>query len=212
MTTELSVFKSAGLPSVASLAKSLKSVSAGTTGGVVIIKMDKTATWIYGADETEVEAGSRWAVNPYSFCHGYIAWGEGSPLAEKMVAISEPLPEQGPVPAGATRGWEYQLGFSMKCVSGEDEGLEVRYAASSTGGKLAMQALGIAVGTQVETDQDNPVAIVTLESDSYKHKKYGKVNTPVFRIVEFVSLDGTKAAGAAAPEPAAAPARRSRKA
>jgi hypothetical protein len=213
MTTEVSVFKAAGLPAVGTLAKALKAVDAGSIGGVVILKMDKTGIWAYGADATEVEEGSKWAVNPFSFVHGFIAWGEGAPLAEKMVPISDPLPEQGAAPQGATRGWEYQLGFSLKCISGEDEGLEVRYAASSTGGKLAVQALGTAIGAHIEEDQTTPVAVITLQSDSYKHKKYGKVYTPVFKIGSYVSLNGTSAAAAKA-EPEAdktPPARRARR-
>jgi hypothetical protein len=72
------------------------------------------------------------------------------------------------------------------------------------GGKKAVQALGVAIATQVEKDQAKPVAIVKLKKDHYVHKSYGRIYTPVFEIVEWVSMDGE--AEEAAPEAEAAPA------
>jgi hypothetical protein len=52
----LTVFKSAGLPAVATLATSLRSIATDVgAAGVVILKMDKTGHWVYGADQTEAE-------------------------------------------------------------------------------------------------------------------------------------------------------------
>jgi hypothetical protein len=52
------------------------------------------------------------------------------------------------------------------------------------------------------------VAIVRLKKDSYQHKSYGKIYTPVFEIVEWMSMDGE---APEAPEAAEeAPARRRR--
>jgi hypothetical protein len=78
--------------------------------------MDKTGRWVFGADHTEVESDSDWAVNPFSFLHGFIAWGEWrSRWARPMVPVSEPLPEMGAAPAGSQRGWKKQIGFSLQC-------------------------------------------------------------------------------------------------
>jgi hypothetical protein len=38
------------------------------------------------------------------------------------------------------------------------------------------------------------VPIVTLGKDHYQHKSYGRIYTPVFEIVEWVSMDGEEAA------------------
>ena len=107
-------FAGAGLPSVESvkaLSTTLKSIDAGVAGldGAAILKMDKTGHWVFGADQTEVEDGSTWAVNPFSFVHGYIAWGDGDVLAEKMVPVAEPMPEVDPAPPQSKRGWEVQV-------------------------------------------------------------------------------------------------------
>jgi hypothetical protein len=66
----------------------------------------------------------------------------------------------------------------------------------------------VALAEQVEKDQSKPVAIVRLKKDHYAHKSYGKIYTPVFEVVEWVSMDGEPTV--AEPEAEAAPARRRR--
>jgi hypothetical protein len=218
MSNEISLFQKAGLPAPATLATALKSLDA-TVGavGVTILKMDKTGHWVFGADQTEVEEDSTWAVNPFSFVHGYIAWGPGEVLGEAMAPVTQPLPEIGPAPEAAKKGWEKQVGFSLKCVNGEDAGLEVRYTVTSVGGKRAVQGLAAAIAAQVETNPDLPVPVVRLKKEHYQHKEYGRIFTPIFEIVGWVNLDGKATSGeaAAAEAPAAdeaAPGRRRRRA
>ena len=208
-------FSSANLPSVQSLSTALRSIQ-NEVGPIssVILKMDKTGTWVFGADQDEVESESTWAVNPFSFIHGVIAWGDGEVLAEKMVPVSEPLPELEAAPPGAKKGWETQVGLSLKCVSGEDKDMEARFTTTSVGGKRAVQTLALAIAEQVEKDQAKPVPVVRLKKDHYTHKSYGKIFTPVFEVVEWVSMNGTSESGAEkleAPEEEA-PVRRRRRA
>ena len=206
--SNITTFSQAGLPSVTTLATALRSV-ANEVGdvGTVILKMDKTGHWVFGSDQTEVEADSTWAINPFSFVHGFIAWGDGEVLAERMVPVSEPLPEVPDAPPGAKRGWETQIGMSLKCLSGEDEGMEARFSTTSVGGKRAVTKLAVDLAEQVERDQSKPVAVVMLGKDHYTHKSYGRIFTPVFDIQKWIGLDGPEAAPAAAePEAEAAPA------
>ena len=205
-------FAIANLPNVSALTTALRSLEQDVGAvGSVILKMDKGGHWVYGANQSEVEDGTTWAVNPMSFVHGFIAWGEGEVLAEKMVPVTEPRPEVGVAPPDAKKGWEVQVGMGLKCLSGQDKDLEVRYTVTSVGGKRAVQQLGVAIATQVETDQSKPVPIVRLKKDHYQHKSYGKIYTPVFEIVEWISMDGksTDAVEETA-EAEAAPARRRR--
>jgi hypothetical protein len=185
------MFNLANLPQVKSLSTALRTIQAdvGPTG-TVIIKMDKTGHWVFGADQEEVEADSTWAVNPFSFVHGFIAWGDGDVLAEKMVSVSEPLPEMDDAPAGAKRGWEVQVGMSIKCLTGEDKGLEARYTTTSAGGKRGVQTLAVAIAEQVDKDQTKPVPVVLLKKEHYQHKSYGRIFTPLFDIQSWVSMDG----------------------
>jgi hypothetical protein len=197
-------FSQANLPAISSLSTALRSLEKDVgPSGTVILKMDKTGHWVYGADQTEVEDNSTWAINPFSFVHGYIAWGDGEVLGEKMVSVAQPLPEIEPAPPNAKRGWEVQVGMSLKCLSGEDEGMEARFTTTSVGGKRAVQTLALELAAQVEKNQDKPVPIVRLKKDHYNHKSYGKIFTPVFEIVEWMSMEG-KAEEEAAPEAAPA--------
>jgi hypothetical protein len=210
MANEISTFSAAGLPQVNSLTAALRNLQPASGGGFAILKMDKTGHWVYGADQTEVEDDSIWAVNPFSFVHGYIAWGDGVVLAEKMTSISNPKPPIDAAPAGATRGWEDQIGLSLKCVSGEDAGLEVRYSSTSVGGKRAVQDLGTKLAEQVDKDQTKPVAMVLLKKEHYQHKSYGKIFTPIFDIQKWASMEPDQEPELELPAPAPAGRKRPR--
>ena len=189
--SNLVTFSQANLPSVASLSTALRALEKDVgSSGIVILKMDKTGHWVFGADQTEIEDGSTWAVNPFSFVHGYIAWGDGEVLGEKMVPVTQPLPELDAAPPSAKKGWETQVGMSLKCLLGDDEGMEARYTTTSVGGKRSVQTLALAIAAQVEKDQSKPVPVVRLKKDHYTHKSYGKIFTPVFEVVEWASMDG----------------------
>jgi len=195
--SNITTFSAANLPSVTSLSTALRALETDVgAAGVVILKMDKTGHWVFGADQTEVEDDSTWAVNPFSFVHGFIAWGDGEVLGEKMVSVSQPLPELEAAPPMARKGWETQVGMSMKCLSGEDKGMEVRYTTTSVGGKRSVQALAVAIATQVDADPKLPVPIVLLEKEHYSHKSYGRIYTPIFKITSWMSMTD---------EPSAAP-------
>jgi hypothetical protein len=71
------------------------------------------------------------------------------------------------------------------------------------GGKRSVQALAVALADQVDKDQSKPVPVVRLKKEHYQHKSYGRIFTPVFEVVDWVSLDGE-------PEVKAAPSRRRR--
>ena len=204
-------FAVANLPSVSSLSVALRTLEKEVGGaGSVILKMDKGGHWVFGADQTEVEDDSTWAVNPFSFIHGFIAWGDGEVLDEKMVSVSEPLPELSAAPPNAKKGWEKQVGLSLKCMSGAEKDMEARYTSTSVGGKRFVNELAVAIAAQVEADQSKPVPVVRLKKDSYQHKSYGKIYTPVFEIVEWVSMDGEDVQESDAPAAEEQPRRRRR--
>jgi hypothetical protein len=206
-------FGNAKLPSVQNLSAALRSLEHEVGGsGMAILKMDKTGHWVFGADQTEIEEDSQWAVNPFSFVHGFIAWGDGDVLGEKMVPVADPLPEMDVAPPGAKRGWELQVGLCLKCMSSEDKGLEVTYNVTSVGGKRAVQKLALDIAAQVEKDQTKPVAIVRLKKEHYTHKSYGRIYTPILEIVSWMGLNGQADEKPASEAPADAPTRRRRSA
>jgi len=80
------------------------------------------------------------------------------------------------------------------------------------GGKRAVQALAAAIAAQVERDQSKPVPVVHLKKEHYQHKSYGRIYTPVFEIVDWVSMEGEATSepegGDDTPPPAASARRR----
>ena len=185
--------------SIGAVAIALRKVAPAAAAGAAILKMDKTGHWVFGADQTEVDADSLWAVNPFSFVHGYIAWGEGEVLGEKMTSITSPLPELEAAPPNAKRGWEEQVGLSMKCIKGEDEGLEVRYTVTSVGGKRAVQSMGIKIAERVDGSPESPVPVVRLKKEHYMHKSFGRIYTPVFEVEAWIGMEGEAKAEPEAP-------------
>jgi hypothetical protein len=90
--------------------------------------------------------------------------------------------------------------------------MEARFTTTSVGGKKAVQALGIAIATQVDKDPTKPVPVVRLKKDHYTHKSYGRIYTPVFEVIEWVGMDGAEAEAEPEAEAEAAPAGRRRRA
>jgi hypothetical protein len=68
--------------------------------------------------------------------------------------------------------------------------MEARYTATSVGGKRSVQELALAVAEQADKDSSKIVAVVTLGRDSYSHKSYGRIFTPVFSVQSWVGMDG----------------------
>jgi len=210
--SESMTFSSANLPSPQSLQTALRSIERDLPGGMAILKFSK-GDWSYGSDNTEPLAGSRWAVNPYSFMHGFIAWHANSPVGEIMAMMHEPLPDPGPAPAESLlpdnegkpgKGWQRQSGLSLKCLTAPDAGLDVRFTTCSDGGRRAVQQLAVEIAGHIDLDVSHPVAIVEIKVGKYQHrdKARGWIKFPQFDIVDWMSMDGptSKAALADAPQ------------
>jgi len=171
---------------------------AADSGDAQYLKLDKGGYWCFGAEETEVEESSVWAINPVSLAVGYVAWGDGELLGEEMVPASDTPIMRGDLPdVGAP--WKPQIGMQLVCTDGEDKGTTVIYKASSKGGQKAFKQVLDAIVKQAESGSDKVVPLVTLEVDSYKHSQYGKIYTPVLEVVEWADFDGA-AVGETAPD------------
>lgn len=207
---EITTFKAnAGLVSRDELVRGLNNIvtAAPAVGGEYqFLKMDKgNGEWLYGQEETVVEEGSLWAVNPLSLQYGYIAWNEDNKVeGEVMVPIARPLPDKASLRAetldgqpSGKRGWQYQQSVVLACVTGEDAGTQVLYKQSSVGSQKLFNALVNAIQSQAEKGAAI-VPIVEFKSDSYKHDKYGRIYNPIFEIKEWRTLDDASAPGGSA--------------
>lgn len=182
----------------------VKNFSAAASTSSPYIKMGKDGRWTFGSDEIEIEADSEWAVNPQSFSTGFSAFDEaGNRVGEEMRLMTEPPVVLSDLPRVNAR-WMPQISVQMKCLNGEDEGTEALYCARSRGGLNATTKLLEEVYTRIENSDPLCVPVVQLKTDSYKHKKYGKIYTPELEIVDWIDIgdvNGEEASFEPEPEP-----------
>jgi len=209
---DIATTKPGGLPAspdalVAGLANLAANVQTG--GGTPYLRLLKSGAYVYGPENIEVEEGSMWAVNPYSIQHGFACWSDGELLGEQMFPFNAQLPNPDTLPDYGDE-WKPQISAHLKCLNGEDEGVEVLYKSTSLGLRTAMKDLINAIIAKAGEDPEHVVPVVSLDVGSYHHKKYGEVFYPEFEILDWISMEGEAAAGeepeqAAASEPGPEP-------
>jgi hypothetical protein len=212
MSNAISLFAKGGLPpvDVNAYKQAVKATSAAlrsATGGMPFLRLMRDGEWVYGADNTAVEENSLWAINTFSMSIGWIAWGaegtkqEGTVLGEQMTLIGEPPISAGSLPdVGAE--WTSQVQFDLMCATGEDKGTIVRYKTNSVGGRRAFSDLLQLVSNAMDDGSGKCIPIAELSQDSYPHKKYGKIYTPVFDVKTWVMPDAEELGGAPAKQAA----------
>jgi len=173
---------------------------AGPDGDFHYLKLDRAGNWVYGADETEIEHESRWAINPFTLSTGFAAWDDTEKVGEEMALLTgDPVLKSQLNDVGAP--WMPQTAMQLKCMDGEDEGEEVVYSTTSKGGQKAFKTMLAVITARIEAGHSAIIPIVTLEADSYKHKKYGKIFTPDLKVVDWMAMDAVEGEGATPEEP-----------
>jgi hypothetical protein len=200
------------LTSLATLSVALNSVDTSAVGGrsglpMMLFKREGSGTYVVGQKRVVVEAGSRWAFNPTTFCWGYVAFSKDNKVHERLVSVSKPKPDVRTLPDLGAK-WQDAMTVNVKCIDGIDKGLEAIFKASTDGSIKEIMRLLEKVRDRLNTGEHggNIVPIGTLQKDSYPHSDYGRVWIPVLEIDEWVTLDGPETAPPPpAPEPAPAP-------
>jgi hypothetical protein len=194
----------AAITSLTALSTMLNSASAmrsvlGSAGRPMMQFKSREDTWTFGQRRTIPEEGSLWAVNPTTFQHGYISFGDNDkPLGERLVSVGQPKPDVTTLP-NTGFPWQEEYAVNLKCLSGADAGVEVVFKTNTRGGEQAVGELLKATRDRVNGGQhDGKVSpIVRLEKDFYPHGQYGRTNIPIMTIVDWMTMDG--------PAPAPAP-------
>jgi hypothetical protein len=162
----------------------LANIARAAPARVGFLKMDKSGIWSFGAEENVIEADAEVYIDPRGFVHGWQCWADTeipgvqaellgtlvSPMTQPVPAKPEDVPENG-------REWASLLGVSLLT-----DGHKLTYTTTSVGGLNAVAKLAEAIAIQYRKDKASFIPVVSLGTESYKHKKYGKIYTPVFNI------------------------------
>lgn len=162
---------------------------------VMFIKMDKQGNWIYGEDDDEVDPDDEFIIHPFSYQYGCVAFSDNQFVDEKLVSafsddpipLAEDLEKEFPIDKIQNGdGWKPQHGIIMQA---KDGGPRIVYKSSSVGGIRALEKLIGTVGNRMSDNPESLFPVVTLDSTSYKHKKYGKIYTPVINVIGWCKND-----------------------
>jgi hypothetical protein len=179
-------------------------------GGTPILRLSKAGKWIFGQTDDLVQEGSTWAVNPLSIQHGFVCWSDypGSQKNELLGSAMVRISEKKPIMPDPIKGFPFkeQRIFELKCIDGEDEGMQVVYKGSSIGAMKACDTFFALLRHQLKfVDSHHSVALIQLLSKPYIHGKFGETFNPIFEIVGWADMDGN-IKGAATAEPGEEPA------
>jgi hypothetical protein len=166
-------------------------------GNMDYLQLKASTGWTYGQDAIETEEGAKWAINPASMAKGFIAWSSDSKvIGDILQPVTRGLVMQSDLPAltDPSANWAEQCGFQLACLSGEDEGTQVMYKASTMGSNKEFARIYNEIIARAKSGKGDIVPIVLLDRGSYQHsiKKYGMVTYPVFDIVGWQGMDDTK--------------------
>ena len=172
------------------------------------LKMTKSGEWVYGSDDSEVGENSEWVVDTSSFRVGYQSWDDGELVGEETALVTDPpILKSNLQDVGAP--WKALIGCRLLCIEGKDKGVQVVYTTTSKGGIKAVNALMKDLVAHVKSGKHDGklVPVVALATDSYKHKQYGKIYTPILEILDWIADVGQnepEPKAAVEPEPKAA--------
>ena len=170
-----------GLPAIsdmqARLDRALSRVDDATGGD--FIKLDKSGVWIVGEDVVVDQEACKFKASIPNVLYGLTAWHNGEAVKEMLYSASEPpvSPDMlGPLPPEVKV--EQCFAMPLRCVEGPFKGDKFVYKSSSPS---AWNAFGIFLRQARAQGTETP--LMMLDKSSYRHKKYGKIFTPIFTVI-----------------------------
>lgn len=190
------------LPDKAKLSQALAGFSAAKNAlmGKALLRLTKQGVWVFGADSEVLKNGTQLIGNPASLSSGYVAWWQSQIEGEVMQPLSmgpvDPtklspvnsgsIPPGKKVPSG--KGWENQA--SIDLITKADVPLQLVYKSSSMGGMKTLLTLAGEIAYGMDENPARVYPVIELDADSYIHKEFGQVFTPVLSIVSWLDAAG----------------------
>lgn len=203
MTNDVQKFFSGHqLPDRAKLSEALAGFSAAKNAlmGKALLRLTKQGTWVFGADSEAIKTGTVLIANPGSLSSGYVAWWQSKIEGEHMQPLSMGPVDQakltavnsGTIPPGKNKpsgkGWESQA--SIDFITQDKTPLSLIYKTSSMGGMKALLTLAGEIAFGLHENPQRCFPLVEIDTDSYQHKEYGEVFTPMLSIVGWLDAEG----------------------
>jgi hypothetical protein len=162
------------------------------TQSVQFLKFTKDGLFVYGMEEAVVAADEEFQVDMDSLSRGWICWKDGRPVDEVMVPVAagnpprrNELDDYGPYEDGG--GWREQVAINF--VSFET-GETLAFKSSSSGGRNAIATLSKSFMDRLRSGKPDVIPVVNMVPSSYKHQKFGKINVPTFKVIDWIKPDG----------------------
>lgn len=184
MTNNLPAHLSAAIGAMEQVAAKIDTSS----GDFNYLKLTKAGEWVHGAQEDEINEGSVFAVSTESFFAGFQAWDDDANLeGEETRLLTEPPLNRGDLEDVGCE-WKSLIGFQLVCIEGDDMGLQLVYKTTSKGGIKAVNTLMKSIVAHVKSGKHDGalIPLIELGNDNYRHKKYGKIYTPLLDIVDWI--------------------------
>lgn len=170
--------------------------------GKALLRLTKQGVWVFGMDNDVLKPGTRLIANPASLQSGFVAWWLGKieqeimqPLAMGPVDVARLGPvNSGSIPPGkqqpSGKGWEAQA--SVDLITQADIPLQLVYKASSMGGMRCILGLAGDIAFGMKEDPRRAFPILEVGVDSYQHKEFGTVYTPVLNVAGWLDENGAE--------------------
>jgi hypothetical protein len=120
---------------------------------------------------------------------GYIADGFHPPARHDLDDTEEQTWERNSR-GDAQDPWSYGVFLRLK---NPEDGEDYIYSAVSKGGQKAIWKLLQAFVKRRKVDPERCIPVVSLEADSYRHRDFGKVDTPQLTIIDWASDEAATA-------------------
>ena len=170
--------------------------AAATAGNMPFLKFDR-GRFKYGLDNDELPLGTRLVPNMGEVQIGYLRWQNGEVVDEAMMRLANGFKPASREDLGDTdpSTWEKDpqgnpidpWSFTNTVPFKEPTaGAEYIFTTSSKGGIHAVGKLCKQFG-EGRLENEDKLPIVEIGSNSYRHKIYGEVPFPTFRIVDWRS-------------------------
>ena len=210
MTNDVTNTRTSALGALQALKANLQNVRARLPegGGTQYMRLLKDGEWVFGQEDNAIAPGDEAIINPMSIKQGYSCWtnraqGEGNHelLGELMVSLNQSLAQPHELPQhtdpknGSIVPWKDQLSFDLKMITGKYAGTQLQFKTGSRGGLNAIGAIMDAISARLDENTEFICPIISIQSDSYKHKSYGKTYVPKLEIVGWADINGNEEGG-----------------